>query len=267
MKVLLATTIDLPPSTVWVQVQTASLLQHIAWPLVRFIPVDRMSFSTFKPGGRYQVKLRLFGLVPFGTQWIVTSLHEPEIGDWPKRLRDNGHSALIETWDHWITIAPDDQGGTRYTNEVEISAGVITPLVWAFAQIFYRHRQRRWHGLSQTLHARTLIADEMAAFRAARLINDDAAAWVALERAHILSQPYLGPHLANHWAMLGFAISRRNWTEAVGQIARLALAPIGAFTGRIPIGNTGRAGVSAFALMAIPDDLVSKINCTSLDPN
>ena len=176
MKVLLATTIDLPPSTVWVQVQTASLLQHIAWPLVRFIPVDRMSFCTFKPSGRYQIKLRLFGLVPFGKQWVVTSLHKPEIGDWPKRLRDNGHSALIQKWDHWITIAPDDQGGTRYTGEVEISAGVITPLVWAFAQIFYRHRQRRWRGLSRTLHARNLIADEMAAFRAARLINDDAVA-------------------------------------------------------------------------------------------
>ncbi len=172
MNVLLATTIDLPPSTVWVQVQTASLLQHIAWPLVRFIPVDRMLFSTFKPGGHYQVKLRLFGLVPFGTQWIVTSLHETDSDDWPKRLRDNGHSALVETWDHWITIEPDDQGGARYTDEVEVSAGVINPLVWAFAQIFYHHRQRRWRGLSQTLHARTLIADEMAAFRAARLISD-----------------------------------------------------------------------------------------------
>lgn len=260
MKVLLSTTIDLPPTTVWAEIQTAPLLQHIAWPLVRFTPVDRAAFSRFEPGGRYQVKLRLFGLVLFGKQWIITSLHEPDSGAWPKQLRDNGHSALIKTWDHLITVAPDDRGGTRYTDEVEVSAGKLTPLIWAFAQVFYRHRQRRWRGLSRTLHARILIADEMTAYDLPRETNDDALAWAALERAHIISQPYLGPHLVNHWAMLGFAVLLRNWGEATGQLARLALAPLGALTGRIPVGNTGRAEVSAFAPMAIPDDLLAKIN-------
>jgi hypothetical protein len=61
----------------------------------------------------------------------------------PKRLRDNGHSALIKTWDHRITIASDDQGGTLYRDEVEVRAGLLTPFIWVFAQIFYRHRQRR----------------------------------------------------------------------------------------------------------------------------
>ena len=260
MKVSHSTTIDLPPPTVWAHVRTASLLQHIAWPLVRFIPVDRTAFSTFESGGRYQVNLRLFGLIPFGTQWIVTSLHEPERGDWPKRLRDNGYSPLIEKWDHWITIAPDGQGGTRYTDDVEILAGLMTPFVWAFAQMFYRHRQRRWRGLARTLHARNLIVDEMMVFRAARERGDDATAWAALERAHIVSQPYLGPHLVNHWAMLGFATAKHKWGEAIGQIARLALAPVGTLTGRIPVGNTGRSNVSPFAPMDIPEDLQTKIN-------
>lgn len=266
MKVSLSTTIDLSPSTVWAHVRTAPLLQHIAWPLVRFVPVDRTAFSVFEPGGRYQVKLRLFGLVPFGVQWIVTSLHEPQSGDWPKQLRDNGYSALIDTWDHWITIAPDERGGTRYTDEVEISAGIVTPLVWAFAQVFYRHRQRRWRGLSRTLHARNLVADEMAAFRAARDGGENASAWIALERAHIVSQPYLGPHLASHYDMLCFAAATRNWSEAAGQLVRLALAPLGALTGRIPIGNTGRSNVSAFAPMTIPDDLLAKIKLEGKRP-
>lgn len=104
-----------------------------------------------------------------------------------------------------------------------------------------------------------LIGGEMASFGAAKAANDFTAAWTALERAHILTQPYLGPHLANHWAMLRFAVELRDWREVVGQIVRLALAPLGALTGRIPLGNTGRSNVSAFQPMPIPDDLRRQI--------
>jgi ligand-binding SRPBCC domain-containing protein len=255
MRVFRSTRIDLPPATVWAKVQTAPLLQHIAWPMVRFIPVGETSLDAFQPGGRYRVKLRLFGFIPFGTQWIVTSLHEPENGEWPKRLRDNGYSALIAKWDHWITVAPDANGGTKYSDDVAISAGIWTPFIWAFAQTFYWHRQRRWRGLSRTLPMRRVIADEMTLFRAARVSREQAAAWRHLERAHIVSQPHLGLHLASHWSMLGFAVELRDWRETAGQIVRLALAPLGALTGRIPVGNTGRSNVSAFQTMPVPDDL------------
>jgi Protein of unknown function (DUF3703) len=257
VKVVLSTKINLPAEAVWAEVQTAPLLMHIAWPLMRFVPVDNQPLDAFKPGGRYLVKLRLFGILPFGTQWIVTSVHEPENGEWPKRLRDDGHSAMIRKWDHWITILPNPDGGTDYKDEVDISAGALTPIVWAFAQLFYRHRQRRWRGLARTLHARRLIAREMAAFEKSRTADDIAAAWQSLERAHIVSQPVLGLHLANHRTMLGFALALSDWPEVRGQIVRLALAPIGALTGRIPLGNTGRSNVSAFQPMLIPDDLRS----------
>lgn len=255
MKVDLSTRIDLSAQAVWAEVQTAPLLMHIAWPLIQFVPVGKEPFSAFKSGGRYPVKLRFFGVLPFGTQWIVTSVHEPENGEWPKRLRDDGHSAMIRKWDHWITVMPNPDGSTDYNDEVHISAGVLTPFIWAFAQLFYRHRQRRWRGLARTLHARGLIAQEMAAFKKNRTAGDIASAWHSLECAHIVSQPFLGPHLANHRAMLGFAVAQSDWREVRGQIVRLALAPIGALTGRIPLGNTGRSNVSAFQPMPIPDDL------------
>lgn len=255
MKVDLSTTIDLSAEAVWAELQTAPLLMHIAWPLMRFVPLGNEPLDTFKPGGRYLVKLRLFGVLPFGAQWIVTSVHMPESGEWPKRLRDDGHSAMIRKWDHWITITPNPDGSTDYKDEVEISAGVLTPFVWTFAQLFYRHRQRRWRGLARTLHARRLITQEMAAFKKSCATGDIASAWHSLERAHIVSQPYLGPHLSNHRAMLEFAVQQRDWREVRGQIVRLALAPLGALTGRIPLGNTGRSNVSAFQPMPIPDDL------------
>jgi hypothetical protein len=103
--------------------------------------------------------------------------------------------------------------------------------------------------------AEKLIEVEMATYRAARRQQQWDKAWIALERAHILSQPFLGPHLANHWEMLVFAAAQRDAREVVGQIMRLALAPLGALTGRNPVGNIGRATVSAFQPMPIPDDL------------
>lgn len=260
MKVSRSTHIALKPETVWAEVQKAGLLQHIAWPLVRFIPIDDAAFESFRPGGRYEVKLRLFGIIPFGTQWIVTSTHDADGTDWPKRLRDNGHSALISRWDHWITVMPEPNGGTHYSDEVEVSAGALTPFIWAFAQIFYWHRQRRWRGLANSFTARRVIAAEMAAYRSAVKAGDDDRAWHHLERVHIVSQPYLGPHLAIHGAMLGFAIRRRDWSEVMGQIVRIILAPIGAVTGRLPVGNTGRSNVSAFAPMPVPDDLQLEID-------
>ena len=259
MKVSRSTHIALKPETVWAEVQKAGLLQHIAWPLVRFIPVDDAAFESFRPGGRYEVKLRLFGIIPFGTQWIVTSMHDADGTDWPKRLRDNGHSALISRWDHWITVMPEPNGGTHYSDEVEVSAGALTPFIWAFAQIFYWHRQRRWRGLANSFAALRVIADEMAAYRSALEERDDDRAWHHLERVHIVSQPFLGPHLNSHGVMLQFAIKQRDWGEVLGQIVRIILAPIGALTGRLPVGNIGRSHVSAFAPMPIPADLADAL--------
>jgi len=59
--------------------------------------------------------------------------------------------------------------------------------------------------------------------------------------------------------MLTFAIFERDTREIIGQIVRLALAPLGSLTGRIPIGNTGRSNVSAFRPMPVPEDLRSII--------
>lgn len=99
------------------------------------------------------------------------------------------------------------------------------------------------------------VRSELERHRAAAYIGDTGAAWWALERAHILSQPTLVLHLRVHWAMLIYALSNGDLCELIGQAARLGLAPLGSISGRIPAGNTGRSNVSAFARMPIPQDL------------
>jgi hypothetical protein len=151
MKVDLETRIAMSPEDVWQRVLTPELLIYIAAPLVRFDLLESDGPAQWAEGSRHLVSIRLFGFLPFGDQWIVPSQHCDTTVPWPKKLRDNGHSALIQKWDHWITVEPDGEGGTRYRDEVEVKAGLLTPLIWAFAQIFYRHRQRRWRALAHDI--------------------------------------------------------------------------------------------------------------------
>lgn len=98
-------------------------------------------------------------------------------------------------------------------------------------------------------------ADERAAAGAARRRGDLAGEWKHLERAHILSQPMVGPHIRTHVSMLGAGLRRRDRREVVGQLLRLIVAGPGTITGRYPVGNTGGADVSALVPMPIPEDL------------
>lgn len=106
---------------------------------------------------------------------------------------------------------------------------------------------------------RNLIDRELLAYRAARSSGDREAAWRALERVHIISQTRFWLHIKSHVAMLGYAFALRDGGEIAGQLARLALAPLGNFTGRLPLGNTGRANVGAFLPMETPKDLQPQI--------
>ena len=87
--------------------------------------------------------------------------------------------------------------------------------------------------------------------------RDTEAAWQLLEDAHILSQPWVRPHLRVHAAMLSLGWSQRDRAEVVGQLARLIVAGPGSALDRYPAGNTGRANVSAFKPMPIRTDLAS----------
>lgn len=91
-------------------------------------------------------------------------------------------------------------------------------------------------------------------------VEDSAQRWQALERAHILSQPWPWPHTVVHWRMLRLALRQRDRREAVGQVVRLLVAAPGSATGRYPTGNTGRASVGLLQQMPLPDDLATLLS-------
>ncbi|KGN41003.1 DUF3703 domain-containing protein [Knoellia aerolata] len=90
---------------------------------------------------------------------------------------------------------------------------------------------------------------------AARTSTTSEQRWAALERAHILSQPWPWPHTLAHGVMLRVALREGDRHEAIGQVVRLLVAAPGSALGRYPEGNTGRATVSLMQPMPVPADL------------
>ena len=86
-------------------------------------------------------------------------------------------------------------------------------------------------------------------------VGDAKSAVAALERAHVLGQLDFVPHLRVHWQMLRVGWAAGDRREVTGQLMRIALVPVGHLVGRLPVGNTGGANVSAFKPMAIPPEL------------
>lgn len=149
MKVVVRTVLNAPAARVWDEVRTTRLLEHVAAPLVRFDPVSPPAFPETWQEGRYLVRNRLFGVIGFGQQWIGISYPTDPSTPAGERfvIRDDGQGDLARTWDHHIVVQALPDGRALYTDTVEVRAGVLTPLVWLFASLFYRHRQRRWRDL------------------------------------------------------------------------------------------------------------------------
>lgn len=90
--------------------------------------------------------------------------------------------------------------------------------------------------------------------------SDSELVWRHLERAHILSQSSAWRHTCIHFVMFGYALSRTDVREAIGQIPRLMLAAIGSLLGRAPRGNTGRSNIGMFVALPLPENLERIIN-------
>src|SRR3954465_10724028 len=110
-----------------------------------------------------------------------------------------------------------------------------------------------------TRHVPPAIAErlnaERRAARHAQGAGDDAEAWRLLERTHILSQPWVWPHVRSHLDMLRLAVHSHDLHETLGQIVRILVAGPGSALRRYPLGNTGRSNVPATQPMPIPEDL------------
>ena len=76
-----------------------------------------------------------------------------------------------------------------------------------------------------------------------------------LERAHVIGQDYVVPHVTSHWLMLKVELRKKRPKAVFGQFVRIVLGTLGSAVGIVPVGNTGGTDVSMFKRMPIEPEL------------
>ena len=88
--------------------------------------------------------------------------------------------------------------------------------------------------------------------------------WTWLMAAHVVGQHDAGMHFDSHRRMLALARQTKDRKEVAGQLARLALLPLGHLLRRIPVGNIGRSTVPITREMQPPETVQVLIDWATL---
>jgi len=142
-----STILDCSATKAWNEVQKSSVLLHVIWPLVWLVPAGVPFPEHWSEGLTIQCKLFIFGIIPIG----VHTVHIEKIDQKNHQIQSREHDPLVARWDHVISIKPLDDSRSIYRDTIDIDAGILTFVVWGSANLFYRHRQRRWRALAKTL--------------------------------------------------------------------------------------------------------------------
>jgi hypothetical protein len=144
MRIVVRTRLAADAGTAWDLVSRSATLRHVARGVLGFrgaLP-DR-----WEAGQEVTVRLLAFNLVPVNEHALAL-----------KRVDGDAHvlvteerGGILRTWDHRISITPDPPTGCRYTDEVDVDAGLLTPVAWAIGHLFFRYRQARLRGLARVL--------------------------------------------------------------------------------------------------------------------
>ncbi|MEQ9564689.1 MAG: hypothetical protein RLN85_02545 [Pseudomonadales bacterium] len=137
----ISTQLECTESALWQHIDKPASLQFVASPMLAFAPVEPGALDgEWEVGREYSLKLYFLKFIPLGLhtiQLVKVDRDQNVISSREKGL-------LAPVWNHDISFHETKPGTVSYTDEIEIRAGWLTPFVWLFAQVFYRHLQRRW---------------------------------------------------------------------------------------------------------------------------
>ncbi|MET1044374.1 MAG: hypothetical protein ABWX59_09690 [Microbacteriaceae bacterium] len=144
MHVRLKLVLDCEPDAAWAAIARPEAFRAVSAPLTTFESLTVTGFpESWTPGLPHLVSLRLFGVIPLGTQTIDVAFSERRDG--VRMMTDSGQAvagplAVIDSWDHRIAISATADGRTLYRDQLTFSAGAATPLVWAGLWLFWQWR-------------------------------------------------------------------------------------------------------------------------------
>ena len=146
MKARITSILNTPTEKAWAAVKQSKTLTYIAKGFLHFEGAENFPHEWVQ-GKTEQCRLIFFGFIP---AW-QHALKFIRIDNHKHQLFTEEAGGLIPQWNHLIKVEPLTEFNCRYTDEIDIKAGIATPLVWLYAHAFYRYRQHRWKKL---IHAR-----------------------------------------------------------------------------------------------------------------
>ncbi len=147
MRAKISSVLNAPAEKVWLLVKKSSTLLYITKGFLGFAGAEHFP-NEWREGTTERTRLLFFGFLP---AW-KHRLSFQKISDSERVLYTNEGGGLVPTWNHLISVEPLSAYTCRYTDDVEIKAGLLTPLVWLYAEILYHYRQWRWRSLLKSVH-------------------------------------------------------------------------------------------------------------------
>lgn len=141
MLVKISTTLSCSEVELWQKIIDPKSLQFVASPILAFVPQNEGDFyGEWQVDTPYLLRLYFLRILPLGGHIIKIVTIDKE----SNTIISQESGLLARVWNQSIYFQETEPGQLNYTDEIEIKAGMLTPVIWLFAHLFYRHRQRRW---------------------------------------------------------------------------------------------------------------------------
>ncbi len=141
MKVVVRSHLAVPPDIAFFSLRMSRTLVFVAQPVVSYHAAGDLP-PVWRLGETYNLRPCLRGRSQ-GDHYVTFT----RIDDVALEMETSEHGGYIKRWDHHMSMRQAPDGGTIYTDTIEIEAGWRTWFVCLFAKRFYQHRHRRWQEL------------------------------------------------------------------------------------------------------------------------
>lgn len=126
-----------PADQVWQALISPKVLAQTSFPILTLAPTSPAP-EKWSQGAFIVVKLRLFGIVPWGNHRIEFI----ELDNTMRFFSTSEYDENIQSWNHQLRVTPLGPNTCIARNRIEFEAGVLNGFVRWFSTLLYRHRHR-----------------------------------------------------------------------------------------------------------------------------
>lgn len=144
MKARITTQLPASQTRVWKLLKKSSTLVFVTEKWVTFKSVNPFP-EEWEVGVPIITEVLMFGRPP-GSPYAFTF---EQIDPRRYRMRTRESGGLVKEWIHTMYTEAVSDDCCRYTDVVEVDAGLLTPMLWLYVKLYYRYRHKRWLELLQ----------------------------------------------------------------------------------------------------------------------